>query len=575
MYYICTVGHIYVVFPPQLFHGMCNVNCSKIAPEDMGILAPDDTGMLPAREAVSSMVIDSLNSTEIDKQGSSDFNCLNFNADLSFSTQHCKKQTEHPVSNDSSNLTGDISSKAKTGNTVCGHNTNVGTMYDTGVLRHHTACDSLPQPIMFSTVEDTHPSQLQASSTRPGPFESDLNHTHVLPLEQHADGYLFEQPSASEFSLSMMPSFNDSFLGSTVSSSAGLPCGSSHHAASNGVSHDPHIDSSSANASLLSTGVPSNPFFCRDDAGDAPLASLHSSSMTGSTFCFDSSSDSVASPLHSVHNSTTDTKHTSTSSASTASNKTCIRPSRTPSQREIRSSVIGRLSSQPISLSAGDPATRTSCIAREYYGGGCISSRFLSSSTVKRPPPPRTPVKALDLGFDNTRGGERQGSSVNKGRLHANDRVIGVNSRSFAHPTNAATERHILRDDPHSMCEDDQTLPTKNRVSSYFHPHEKASATCGGQCPSQAFPGRGTSSFSSRPSESTQSQPVSSGDGRPRSSESSAMADLKAFHFQQHQKASLPQADWTGITSSGNEPSRGGTSRYWQHQSTVSARRVL
>ena len=97
------------------------------------------------------------------------------------------------------------------------------------------------------------------------------------------------------------------------------------------------------------------------------------------------------------------------------------RAHKTPSQKEIRDTVIGKLSSFPFGSALQEASSNTAKLGREYYSG-MVSTRFIAG-TAARQTPARNPVKSLDLGFDSLGGEQEQ-----RLRLQSNDRTISVPS---------------------------------------------------------------------------------------------------------------------------------------------------
>ena len=91
--------------------------------------------------------------------------------------------------------------------------------------------------------------------------------------------------------------------------------------------------------------------------------------------------------------------------------------SRAPSQKQIKDSVLNSTPQPPHQL------------AREYYGNGLVSTRFMAGSAARRTPSSRNPVKSLDLEFDGSLEGPP------KKQFHANDRSIAGTTTASRFPT--------------------------------------------------------------------------------------------------------------------------------------------
>ena len=91
------------------------------------------------------------------------------------------------------------------------------------------------------------------------------------------------------------------------------------------------------------------------------------------------------------------------------------RTGKTPSQKEIKSAVMSKLSSS--FHPSGENTTR---LAKEYYSG-LVSSKFLASAAARHTnTPSRNPVKSLDLGFEDLC------DRVQNPQFQSNDRSIAV-----------------------------------------------------------------------------------------------------------------------------------------------------
>ena len=154
-----------------------------------------------------------------------------------------------------------------------------------------------------------------------------------------------------------------------------------------------------------------------------------------------------------------------------------IRVHKTPSQKEIRDAVFGKLSSSFPSGSASLAASsNTTRLGREYYSG-VVSSRFIAGSAARQTPA-RNPVKSLDLGFDSL-GEQRL-------RLQSNDRVTAVPSEAQRTASRSDSDRPRSSDvgvEFQSLKDKAGTLfgPRASRVSDLkaFHSKERQRAVPG------------------------------------------------------------------------------------------------
>ena len=134
---------------------------------------------------------------------------------------------------------------------------------------------------------------------------------------------------------------------------------------------------------------------------------------------------STVSRAQSVHNTTA---MSSFSGAKPSMSSSAFERSSTlkvPSQKQIRSSVITK-------LSAGQHSSTADNIASEYYGSESIPPpKFLTSGMVRRTPS-RQPIKSLDLGLSSSGS-----SKAPQPPLQTNDRAAALYSSS-SRPTDAS-----------------------------------------------------------------------------------------------------------------------------------------
>ena len=116
---------------------------------------------------------------------------------------------------------------------------------------------------------------------------------------------------------------------------------------------------------------------------------------------------------------------------------------RVPSQREVQTSLLSKLSAPPNGHHFAVPQN----IAKEYYGNDPMQPRLVTSGMVRRTPS-RQPIKSLDLDL-----GVASASKAPQPRLQTNDRAVAMSSEgrfsknvSFIEGNSGSSSRLSKRD---------------------------------------------------------------------------------------------------------------------------------